>query len=155
MDGFKNLHYNLYWHDETILVVEVRDQWTWDDVTLWTQALKRMIRSVEHPVYVVIHFMNDAAAVMPRSTSVFSNLKYMMLSAALPQERMVVMVNPNKLMRGFMSILARAYDLQRVFDKYTFTATFDEALVRIQHAKAHEGIQLDEEVTLVLMRNFR
>ena len=141
------------WYDskKTIILLEITRMWTWDDANQWVKAVRQMTQSVNHQVYVVFHFATDAAAVMPKSCSVFPNLKYMMQST-LPQQNMILMVNSNKLMRGFMNILSTAYDLKVLFNRYHFVDTLEQALEKVEHVKAIEQITLDEEATLNFSR---
>lgn len=147
IEQFENA--NLYWKDaeQTVLVLEVTGLWTWDEAHHWMQAIKQQRSMAGHTVYVVMHFYNDRAAILPRSSSVFANLKYLMLTTG---QEMVVMVNTNKLMRGFMNILSRAYELHHVFAQFVFVETFEDALTRVDRAKDYHRSLLDEEATLVL-----
>lgn len=122
------------WYDseKTILLLEILGRWNWDDAYRAINTLNQVVISVNHDVYTIIHF-TKRGLMMPQSYAL-PNLRKFMVDA--PNERMIILVNSEGLMKVLLEALHRTFDFSGVFHKFRYMGSLNQALETIARHKA-------------------
>lgn len=117
----------VYWYDyqEDIIILKVRDYWTWKDVEEHAEATVAEIKRVKHPVYIIMD-MTEAAAMLPPEwiPNVLRQYK-----KAPPNWAGSVFVHRTPFLRvlqGMMNTIEYMFENYR--DKHYYARTLDEAV---------------------------
>lgn len=128
-------NYALYWHDEdeTILIMEVRESWTWTDAHRALDAVNKTVLESPQPVYVVIHFTSGRIT-MPTGEGALTNVRYL-LSSDPSAELLTLYVGQSTFLQALMSMASKVYGLRSALEKLRFVTTLDEAFRQIEMHK--------------------
>lgn len=126
--------YKIGWYDEeeTILVMEVNGRWAWADAVNAILRMNEIVQQHSGTVYTVFHFTGPFFIPQPGSIGSLRQL----LALDNPNEPLIVLVNASMFITKLISVVSRAYGMERSLGKYHFTKTFPEALALIEQDKA-------------------
>lgn len=131
-------HLRIGWYDaeQTVLVLQVLDRWTWEDaVQSIVYVLNPLIvAKAPQPVYTIItheHFAKFA----PRGGNAISALRQI-LQTDPPNEVLAIFVRQTEVIRSFMDVIVRIYRVASKEAKHRFVNTFEEALAEVAAHKA-------------------
>jgi hypothetical protein len=130
--------YQLSWQDaeHTVLILEIMAQWNWDDALEAIAIMNKMVSSVSHDVYSILHFKGKF--ILPEVRN-FGPLRPMIAMDHV-NERVIVLVNANMFVVKLMAMVSKAYSLEAAFGKYRFTHTIDDALRMIDNIRGIDSI---------------
>ena len=133
--------YRVFWVDEakTILCLELRARWNWNEMTAAISAMNTVLgERTAVKTYSVAHFL-PGVNVLPSGPAI-SKLGQFIRND--PQyEELAIFVRSYGVLYDFLLIASRMYGLQRIFARYRFVRTFEEALALIEeHRKSVEAI---------------
>jgi hypothetical protein len=125
--------------DETIFLLEILQQWTWEELVAGIEAMNAVSRALDRPTYGIFvpHRFADA---IPKGETMFRELGRLM-THDYAHEQLTFLVGTSDLARVVLRTTARAYNLGHVFAKYRFVASLDDALAEIEQHRgsAQEG----------------
>lgn len=136
-------HYRIGWYDseQTIIVLQVLDRWTWEDAVHGiAHALNPIIvAKAPQPVYsIVVH--EQFGYFVPRQGNALSAIRYIMQSDP-PNDVLSLFVRQSDAIHIIMNVLARVYRLGGKSLKYRHVNSFEEALAEIAAHKARTAQQ--------------
>lgn len=136
-------HLRIGWYDpeQTILVLQVLDRWTWEDaVHSIVDVLNPLIvAKAPQPVYTIITH-DRVARFAPKGGNAIAALRRI-LQTDPPNEVLAVFVRQTDVIRSFMNAIVRVYRLANKDAKHRFVNSFEEALAEIAAHKARTAQQ--------------
>jgi hypothetical protein len=119
------------WHDpqQTVLVIEILDRWTWDDAYYAISQASETAAATSHEIYTIFWFKYEMRG-FPDGL-VFPKLQEL-IGMGQPNERLVIFVTANTVLQTFLQITDRIYKLRDYLRKYRFVSTFEHALKIIE-----------------------
>jgi hypothetical protein len=122
--------WNYRWHDndQTILVCDVHDSWTWDDAFDIVQEQARLLQSVAHEVHTI--YWLHGIPVVPTDGTGLPNL-HKLLSMRQPNSRLVIFVGINRFGERLASMMSKVYGMREQMSMYRFVSSIEEALDEI------------------------
>ena len=128
-------NYALYWQDsaETILIMEVRESWTWTDAHHALDAVNATVLGSPHPVYVIIHF-DSGRIQLPSGEGALNNVRYL-LESDPSAELLTIFVGQSTFLQMLMNMSSKVYGLRAALEKVRFVTTLDEAFHEIEMHK--------------------
>ncbi|MCS7070503.1 MAG: hypothetical protein NZM00_03290 [Anaerolinea sp.] len=129
--------YRIYWHDPERTICVIRafgPRWSWEEAFAAVNAFDRVVRSVDHGVYVVYMF-EARARVLPEGGNIVFNLRKLM-SIHAPNTLFVIFIQPDPALRVFADIVSKAF--QMTGRNYRYVNNVKQAMAMIE---AHRGAQ--------------
>jgi hypothetical protein len=119
------------WHDpqQTILVIEILDRWTWEDAYLVIPHASKVVGAIPHEIYTIFWFKYDTAR-FPEGLALPKLQELITMGHA--HERLVIFVTTNTVLKAFLQLADRIYKLRNYLVKYRFVSSFEQALTIIQ-----------------------
>jgi hypothetical protein len=113
------------WDDpeQTILLCEIDDPWTWEEFTSTVKQQIAMMETVDHRVHTIFHIKSPRLNI---HGGAISHLKRLM-EMTHPNEDQHLIVGAPGLIRSLISTLHKVYGLRQLVESYRFVATLDEA----------------------------
>lgn len=125
-----------YDDDQTILMLEVSNYWTWTEAEILVSTINETILATEKKIY-TIYLFSPEYNVVPRGKGGFGSLRRMM-RVDPPNEQLLILVGSNLFLKRLIEIVSEI-GLRAAFDKYRFVVSLDEAIAAIAE---HQGISL-------------
>lgn len=135
--------YRLFWVDnaKTILCLELRARWSWDEMTAAIGAVNgTLAQRTGISTYSIAHFL-PGVNVLPSGPAI-SKIGQLVRNDPLHEE-LAIFVRSQGLLYDFITLASRMYGLQRIFARYRFVNTMDEALALIAEHRASLETMLD------------
>ncbi len=130
------------WHDaeQTIIVIEVLDRWTWDNAFYAISFASKAVRATPHDVYTIFWFKYE----MPRLPDglALPKLQELMMMQN-PNEQFVFLITRNPLLKVFLELTSKMYGLNRYLARYRYVAAFENALTLIDKHKNPKPSQVE------------
>jgi hypothetical protein len=120
--------YRWYDADQTILVCDVRDSWTWDEAYAIVQEQARLLQSVSHGVHTI--FWLHGIARVPQDGTGLPNLRKL-LTMRQPNSQMVVFIGINRFGETLAAMMNKVYGMRSQIAMYRFVSSIEEALDEI------------------------
>ncbi|MDW8298476.1 MAG: hypothetical protein RML95_03975 [Anaerolineae bacterium] len=131
-------HLRIGWYDpeQTILVLQVLDRWTWADAVLSIAGVldPTITAKAPQPVYTIITH-DRYARFLPKGGNPLAALRRI-LQTDSPNEALVVFVRQADVIRSFLGAVIRVYKFTNADAKYRFVESFEQALAEIAAHKA-------------------
>jgi hypothetical protein len=108
--------YNIRWAEgrRDIILVELSERWTWDDMYHLTQEQIAMMATVTHRVH-TIFYSNARTVQIP--TNIFTNARRLM-NMSHPNEDVKIFVSPPPVVKTLLQMLGKLYGLRDLVAKY-------------------------------------
>lgn len=131
-------HLRIGWYDpeQTILVLQVLDRWTWEEATVSIVNVMNplIVAKAPQPVYTIITH-DRYARFAPRGGNALSALRQMMQTDP-PNEVLAIFVRQSDVIRTFLDVIVRLYKTANKTAKHRFVETFEDALAQVAEHKA-------------------
>lgn len=121
--------------DKDIIVMEIKQQWDWEEAIIAVETINHAVMAQPNPVYTVYIYQMRHTPLFPTGVKL-GNLRRL-IEIDPPNEQLVIFVRTDGLMRRFIGILSKTYGLRHILHKYHFVATWDEARAVIDKHRAH------------------
>ncbi|MDW8298477.1 MAG: hypothetical protein RML95_03980 [Anaerolineae bacterium] len=130
--------YRIGWYDpeQTIVVLQVLDRWTWDDAIHGVaHALNPIITAkAPQPVYsIIVH--EHYGHFVPRGGNPLGVIRYL-LQTDPPNDVLSLYVRQSDIIHSLLNVLLRVHKLTNRAFKYRHVETFEQALAAIAAHKA-------------------
>ena len=114
----------IYWDndDKTIVRLDFRDSWTWDEAEAAVAKNTRMLDSVDHTVHAILD-MSQSVDAPPLALTHTRNL----IAKRHPRSGITVLVGANDVLSTFWKVFVQAYGRLVRADRYGFAQTAEEA----------------------------
>lgn len=124
------VEHHIYWHDDakTILVMEARGDWTWDEARAFIEAQIEWMAQVDHRVHTV--FVLNVSSLLPHG-NLLLNLRQL-IELQHPNEDLVVFTGNNQLMRTLIGALNRAAQIGSITTRYRYADTLEDGLREVE-----------------------
>lgn len=126
-----NIRIGWYDPDQTILVLEVLDRWTWNDAVQSIVHVMNpaIVQKAPQPIYSI--FVHDRLAKFaPQGGNALQAMRQI-LQTDPPNEALAIFVRQTDVIRSFVDVAIRVYRLANKEPKHRFTNTFEEALATV------------------------
>ncbi|MCE7948573.1 MAG: hypothetical protein DYG88_14205 [Chloroflexi bacterium CFX4] len=123
-----NMRVGWYDAEQTILVLEVLERWTWGDAVQSIVHVMNpaIVRKAPQPVYSI--FVHDRLAKFaPKGGNALQAMRQI-LQTDPPNEVLAIFVRQTDVIRNFVDVAIRIYRLTNKEPKHRFTNTLEEAL---------------------------
>jgi hypothetical protein len=122
--------WNYRWYDanQTILVCDVRDTWTWEDAHAIVQEQARYLQGVSHDVHTI--FWLHGIPLMPADGAGLPNLRKL-LSMRQLNSQLVIFVGINRFGETLASMMNKVYGMRDQIAMYHFVSSIEGALDEI------------------------
>ncbi|MFN8375330.1 MAG: hypothetical protein U0694_20935 [Anaerolineae bacterium] len=132
-------NYKIYWQDaeRTIVVLEVFNRWTWDEAYHAVKMISDSNALVSHETYSIFWFRYDVSQ-LPGGLALPKLRELMTMQR--PNERLVLFVMVNPLLKTMLELASRLYGLQEHMKKYRFVTSFEHATKVITRDKQTTSI---------------
>lgn len=132
-------HYQIGWHneDETILVIDGKAGWTWDDAHNCVKQANTIVSGAhqQRRIFTIYHF-NEGAHLMPNEGQAIPNL-YRLMKNDPGEDELIIYVARLNLIGKMMQSALKVYGALPIANKYRFVNTFKEALDIIEAHPEH------------------
>lgn len=124
---YEDTNVSVRWYDvdQTILLIEITDRWTWEQAYKVIVLLDETIVSVSPGVYTIFHFAEQVPTI-PQG-SVFAHLRHI-ATAKMINEHMILVVGCSPLLRNFIEMTSKFYSFGHLLGKMRFVHRFQDAL---------------------------
>lgn len=119
-------NYSFGWLDdaETVMCLEITGKWSWDEASDVLLRVNDIIAATPRNVYSILHF--KSSYYLPQSGSVAPLRR--LIAIDNPNELLTILVNTNHFLTRLTHTVSSAYGLGRLFGKYRFTPSLEDAL---------------------------
>lgn len=120
--------YRWYDDDQTILVCDVRDTWTWEEAFAIVEAQVAHLQSVPHGVHTI--FWLHGIPVIPQNGMELPNLQKLM-SQRQPNSELAIFIGINRFGEMLASMMQKVYGMRDQLAHYRFVSSIEQALDEI------------------------
>jgi hypothetical protein len=120
--------YRWYDNDQTILVCDVRDSWTWDEAFAIVEAQKSHLQSAGHDVHTI--FWLHGIPIIPQDGMGLPNLQKLM-SQRQPNSQLVIFIGINRFGEMLAGMMKKVYGMRDQLAHYRFVSSIEQALDEI------------------------
>lgn len=129
------------WYDsqKTIAVLEIKQQWRWEDAYPSVSKLNEIVMAQPHPVYTIYYYQMAKTPLFPKGVHLANLRKLVEINP--PNEQLVIFIRSDKLLYNLIMIVSKTYGLRHIFQKYRFLNAWQDALAEIQkHQSAQHSL---------------
>jgi hypothetical protein len=118
------------WHnpEKNLLVERYIDKWTTQDVYWMVDKAYEMLASVDHPVDIVVDYVNSDSSITNLIASSTLSLRRYVDKRTHPNSRFIVLVGATTLLRTALKVKMLR---PKAIDKAQFVDTFEDAILLI------------------------
>jgi hypothetical protein len=120
--------YRWYDDDQTILVCDVRDSWTWEEAFAIVEDQKRHLQSVSHGVHTI--YWLHGIPILPQDGMGLPNLQKLM-SQRQPNSQLVIFIGINRFGEKLAGLMKKVYGMRDQLAHYRFVSSIEQALDEI------------------------
>lgn len=120
--------YRWYDDDQTILVCDVRDSWTWEEAFDIVEGQKSHLQSVAHDVHTI--FWLHGIPIIPQDGMGLPNLQKLM-SQRQPNSQLVIFIGINRFGEMLAGMMRKVYGMREQLAHYRFVSSIEQALDEI------------------------
>ncbi len=128
--------YRWYDDEQTILVCDVHDSWTWEEAFKIVEGQKHHMQSVSHGVHTI--FWLHGIPIIPQDGMELSNLQKLM-SQRQPNSQLAIFIGINRFGEKLAGLMKKVYGMRQQLAHYRFVSSIEQALDEIalyQHEHA-------------------
>jgi hypothetical protein len=120
--------YRWFDDDQTILVCDVRDSWTWEEAFAIVEEQVAHMHSVSHGVHTI--YWLHGIPILPQDGMGLPNLQKLM-SQRQPNSQLVIFIGINRFGEKLAGLMKKVYGMRDQLAHYRFVSSIEQALDEI------------------------